>query len=127
MTSHHRGFDARPRIRRLISQIYTLISREFPTCKGGVVHLHLKYYNGLTVFPVTVLRSVNLVSNGFGIFAESMIKTLKCGCELVELTVPLKKRNFGKSKALTFLSLMKISRDLIYILKTSSVKSLNNR
>jgi hypothetical protein len=45
-----------------------------------------------------------------------MIKTAKKGYKVIELSGPLKKRNWGKSKALTPLSIVRLSRSFISIL-----------
>jgi len=109
VTTHHQGYDNRSFMRRLISGAYTWILNKY-------FDLNLKYYNGLTIFPTEVLRSFPLVSNGFFFTAESMIKAAKEGYKVIELSAPLKKRNWGKSKALTPLSMIRLSRSFISIL-----------
>jgi len=109
VTTHHKGYDNRSFMRRFISGTYTWILNRY-------FNLNLKYYNGLTIFPTEVLRSFTLVSNGFFFTAESMIKTAKKGYKVIELSGPLKKRNWGKSKALTPLSIVRLSRSFISIL-----------
>ncbi len=109
VTSNHLGYDQRSFFRHIISRSYTWI---FNFC----FHLNLKYYNGLSIFPTVVLRSFPIVSEGFSLPAESMIKAMKKDCRVVELTVPLSKRNWGKSKALTLVSIMRMSKDLFMIL-----------
>lgn len=109
VTSNHLGYDQRSFFRHLISRSYTWI---FNFC----FHLNLKYYNGLSIFPTAVLRSFPIVSEGFSLPAESMIKAVRKGCRVVELTVPLSKRNWGKSKALTLSSLGRMLKDSFIIL-----------
>lgn len=105
---HHRGQDPRSVIRRRISCGYTwLLNRCF--------HLDLKYYNGLTIFPITVLRFLPLVANGFIFFAESLIKAIRYGYQVVELPAALRKRICGKSKALTFLTIKQMALDILRI------------
>lgn len=85
VTCHHLGYDNRLFIRRFLSCSYTWILNKY-------FHLHLKYYNGLTIFPSSKLRSFPLISNGFAFSAESMIRAVQCGCHVVELSTPLKTR-----------------------------------
>lgn len=109
VTSHHQGEDPRPFIRRFISRSYTwFLNRCF--------NLNLKYYNGLTIFPTTLLKEVDLICNGFTVFAEAIIKVISQGCKVVELSAPLKKRIQGKSKAFTISSFIRMGRESFYLL-----------
>lgn len=111
VTYHHLGYDHRPFLRRRISRIYTwIINKSF--------HLDLKYYNDLTIFPTSVLRFIPLVTNGFVFFAESLIQAIQYGCRVVELQAPLRKRDRGKSKTFTFLSVIRMINDLLHIFIT---------
>lgn len=108
VTCYHGWLDPRPLSRRLISRIYNrLLSIYF-----GV---NLKYFNGLTVFSTHVLRSFPLVSKGFVLFAETMIRAKALGCKVIELPAPLKKRIAGHSKALTLFSFFQVLKDLLRI------------
>jgi len=109
VTSNHRGYDSRPLLRRLISRTYTWIINKY-FC------LNLKYYNGLTVFPTLGLRSFNLTSDGFFLPAESIIWAVRRGYQVVELSTPLEKRKWGRSKALTLASIIKMLRSFTYFL-----------
>ena len=105
VTCHHRGQDPRPFLRRLISLTYTWVLNK-------TFHLDLKFYNGLTMFPASLLRSLPLVTNGFAFPAESVIRAIRQGCQVLELPSPLKKRQQGKAKALTFISFSRMARDI---------------
>jgi glycosyltransferase involved in cell wall biosynthesis len=109
ITFHHRGFDRRTALRRMLSRIYTWILNKY-------FHLNLKYYNGLTIFPTSLLRSVPLVTNRYMFFAETVIRSIQGGCKIVELAVPLRKRNKGKSKIFSFSSVIGIGQDLLRII-----------
>lgn len=108
VTTHHRGNDPRPVFRRLLSYIYVWILNKY-------FNLNLKYYNGLTLFPVRVLRSFPLISRGFVFTAETLIRAIKYGCEVKELSFPLQSRKYGKSKSLTFTSFYQVLKDMIYL------------
>ena len=109
VTCHHRGQDPRSILRRLISRCYTIILNKY-------FRLHLKYYNGLSVFPISALRSLSLVANGFLFTAENLIKAIRRGYNVIELSTPLKKRVYGDSSALSLSSICLMARDLSRIL-----------
>ncbi len=108
VTCHHIGQDVRSSVRRFISCGYTwFLNRSFG--------LDLQYYNGLTIFPTSILGSFSLIADGFLFNAECMIKAIRSGCRIIELPILLKKRISGKTKALTFPSFIKMVRDLFRI------------
>lgn len=117
VTCHHQGQDSRFILRRWISRIYTWVLNKF-------FHLNLKYYNGLTIFPTLIPRSLPLVANGFLFTAENLIKAINCGHEAVELSAPLRKRVHGKSNAFTFSSFKQMIRDIFCII-LQRIKSRN--
>lgn len=108
VTCYHCGQDPRSVFRRWISYGYSRILNKF-------FHLNLKYYNGLTIFPTSALRSFPLVANGFIFSAETLIYAVKYGCRIVQLPAPLRKRISGKSKLVTFVSFYQILNDIFRI------------
>jgi glycosyltransferase involved in cell wall biosynthesis len=109
VTCYHREQDPRSALRRWISRSYTFILNKY-------FHLDLKFYNGLTIFPVTLLRSLVLVAKGFVSVAESLIRAIQSGYQVVELPAPLNNRVGGRSKALTLKSACQIFADLFQIM-----------
>jgi len=110
VTCHHLGGDPRSLWRRSLSRSYTwLLNKTFG--------LRLKYYNGLTIFPIGVLRSLSLSSQGFLFTAENIIKATKRGYRVMELSVPLSGRKAGSSKIFAPSSLMQMLKDILGILK----------
>ena len=105
VTSYHGTSDRRSLLRRSVSRFYTWLLNKY-------FRLNLKYYNGLTIFPVAVLRSFPLLTNGFALFAESLIRAIKSGCKIVELPYPLKQRRAGRSNALSILSVARMIQDV---------------
>lgn len=108
VTTHHRNHDARPKIRRLISCVYTWVLNK---CIG----MNLKYYNGLTIIPTHILRSAPLAAKGFVFSAECIIYSVRSGCKVIELSSPLRRRVSGKSKAFRIYSLYRMCKDLFHI------------
>jgi glycosyltransferase involved in cell wall biosynthesis len=115
VTCYHLGQDPRSFFRHFLSQSYTWLLNKF-------FRLDLKYYNGLTVFPTSVLRSLNLVADGFLFTAENLIKAIKRGYKVVELLAPLKGRGSGRSNALTFFSVVQIAKDIFNLLMAKKIK-----
>ena len=115
VTCHHLGRDPRPALRRWISRSYTwILNRCF--------HLDLKYYNGMTIFPTGAVRAIALVSDGFALSAESLIKAIRTGYCVVELSAPLNQRRAGKQTALSIMSFYRMTRDLLKIIGSAGGK-----
>lgn len=109
VTCNHRGLDPRPALRRWISCSYAFILNKY-------FHLDLKFYNGLTIYPVALLRTLPLVAKGFAFLAETLIRAIQSGYQVVELPSPLNNRIGGKSKSLTLASACQMLADLFRIL-----------
>jgi len=114
VTSHHLGYDRRSFMRRFISRSYTWILNRY-------FNLDIKYYNGLTIFPVTVLRSFPLYSNGFALFAENLIRAIKKGYKVKELSTPLRMRMSGESKAFSYSSISRMVKDILVIISNGAI------
>ena len=85
--------EIRPFGRRLLSSLYTaglnaLFGRE------------MRYYNGLTIYPVSFLRTGPATTFGFGFQAEVLLKALTAGLSYTEVGLAIDDRAVGKSKAL---------------------------
>jgi len=109
VTCYHLDTDQRSIFRKILSRIYTGILNSF-------FGLRIKYYNGLAILKTDRARALPFVSNGFFCNAEILIRAVKSGCKLVELSLPLGKRISGKSKALSARSLFMAGKDFICIL-----------
>jgi len=81
ITSYASNPEVRPFGRRWISKLYTetinlLFSR------------HLRYFNGLTIYPVEFLRKEPATTFGFGFQAEVLLKALSLGLSYMEIPLP---------------------------------------
>ena len=47
----------------------------------------LRYYNGLPVYPRSLLEAITITSSGFGFQGEILVKLLRSGCTYVEVGV----------------------------------------
>ncbi len=84
--------EVRARSRRLVSRLYTKIL-------NLLFNRHLKYFNGLTIYPVSFLRLEPATTFGFGFQAEVLLKALTLGLSYIEVGLPIDERMAGKSKA----------------------------
>jgi glycosyltransferase involved in cell wall biosynthesis len=109
-TCYHRGLDHRPYLRRFISRGYTALL-------NIIFRLNLKYYNGLTIFPLSALSSSASLCDGFFFTAENIIKAVRRGYKVIELPAPLRGRTSGSSSALTFSSFRQAISDILRILR----------
>lgn len=112
---HHLGRDNRFLLRRFISRIYTKFINIY-------FNLDLKYYNDLTIMPTSLARSLTPVSCTSVIWAEILIRVIKHGYKLIELSAPLKGRQGSRSKTFTCLSIIKIMKDIFYILLKRDIR-----
>jgi glycosyltransferase involved in cell wall biosynthesis len=111
VVSHHLDSDKRTKMRRMISRFYTFVLNKH-------FNLKLKYFNGLSIIPTASARKMHLISDGFFCNAEIVIRAIRSGHKVVELSTPLSVRTGGKSKALSFGSLCRAARDLVHIIRS---------
>jgi glycosyltransferase involved in cell wall biosynthesis len=110
--SNHLESDKRTRFRRAVSRLYTFMLNKY-------FNLNLKYFNGLTIISTQAARKIPLVTNGFFCNAEIIIRAIKSGYRIIELSAPLGRRLSGESKALSFGSLLRAGQDLVRIFRSN--------
>jgi dolichol-phosphate mannosyltransferase len=92
VTSYSTNPDIMPFGRRLVSSLYTAaLNRLFGR--------RMRYYNGLTIYPVAFLQSCPTRTHGFGFQAETLLRALDQGLSILELPLPIDEQTAGKSKA----------------------------
>ncbi len=91
---YHANQRARAWHRRVLTRVSTgLINLLFR--KG------LRYYQGPTVYPTALARTLPSETRGFFFLAEMLLSALDRGCTYVEVGLLHQERAFGKSKAVT--------------------------
>ena len=80
--------------RRLVTHSYTLLL-------NALFRRHMRYYNGLTIYPVAYLRQGPIATYGFGFQAEALIKAIAAGYSFLEVPVPVDAANVAQSRSLT--------------------------
>ena len=94
ITSYSINPEVRPFGRRIVSSLYT---RTLAFLFGR----KLKYFNGLTIYPIDFLRMEPTTTFGFGFQAEALLKALQFGLSYIEVGLPIDERTAGGSKAVT--------------------------
>jgi NAD(P)-dependent dehydrogenase (short-subunit alcohol dehydrogenase family) len=61
----------------------------------------LRYYNGLTVYPLDYLRQHPIGTYGFGFQAEALIKAVSAGYSFLEVALPVDAANVARSRSVT--------------------------
>lgn len=98
--------EVRPLHRRWLSKAFTL-------ALNLLFGLRLPYYNGTCLIRTRVVRTVPLETNGFAYMATLLIRLSSRGFAHQPLGIALKPREGGKSKALTWRSLLNVAKALI--------------
>src|SRR5215467_11765298 len=85
---------AMPAPKRLVSRSYGLILNAL-FLKG------IRYYNGLTIYPVEYLRQGLIKAHGFGFQAEALLKAVNAGYSFLEIALPVDERNLPRARSVT--------------------------
>ena len=88
-----------------------LLSRTYTFLLNTLFGLRLKYYNGLPVHRVELVRSVGGKSDGFGFQAEILVQLLRAGRSYVEVGV-MGAEKANRSSALRLKNIVSVSRTL---------------
>ena len=85
---------AMPAPKRLVSRSYSLIL--------NVLFLRgIRYYNGLTIYPVEYLRQGSVRAHGFGFQAEALLKAVIAGYSFLEIALPVDAQNLPRARSIT--------------------------
>jgi len=115
VTAYASNPEVRPLARRLISRLYTLVLNVlFGNC--------MKYYNGLTMYPISFLRRSPFYTNGFGYQAELLLRALQEGLSIVEIPLPIRERISGVSKAVRLRNIASVLWNVIRLYWQLSVR-----
>lgn len=101
VTSYALNPEVRPLGRRLLSPFYT-------ACLNLLFRRRMRYYNGLTIYPVSFLRTEPATTLGFGFQAEVLLKALAANLSYVEVGLPIDERAAGKSKAISMRNILSV-------------------
>ncbi len=94
VTSYSINPENRPWGRRVVSSAFTYTV-------NALFGYRMRYFNGLTVYPIEYLRLKPISTFGFGFQAEALLKALELGLSYYEVGLPIDERTAGASKAVT--------------------------
>jgi len=106
ITSYATNPEVRLGYRRIVSTLYTqLVNLLFG--------FELKYYNGLTIYPVSFLRRHPPTTSGFGFQAQVLVYALAARLSVVEVGVPIEEDAGRRSRAITMRNIVSVGRTLV--------------
>jgi dolichol-phosphate mannosyltransferase len=85
-----------------------LISAGFVDLINLLFGLKLRYYNGLSMYPRTLLESVPLQSNGFACLAATLVRLIRSGHSYIEIPFETVVRRHGRTKAFRLKNVMSV-------------------
>ena len=80
--------------KRIVSRAYTVIL-------NTLFRKEIRYYNGLTIYPVEYLRRRPARARGFGFQAEALLKAVSAGYSLVQIALPVDEKNVPAARSVT--------------------------
>ncbi|MEW5694275.1 MAG: glycosyltransferase family 2 protein [Candidatus Hydrogenedentota bacterium] len=96
----------RPLLRRVVSTIYT-------TLLNILFGYKIRYYNGTVLHKREIIQSIKITTDSFFYQAEALIKLLGHGKTFIEVGVPIKEREGGKTKAFSLKNIYNVIKDII--------------
>lgn len=110
------NMEVRPFSRRLVSKIYTDMNNLF-------FGLHLKYYNGLSVYKRDLLLSVlPKIGDSFAFSAQVLIMLLKSGTSFVEVPIKIQSKPGGKSSAFRIRNIVGVIKAILSLFWRINIK-----
>ena len=98
-----------PNLDRIKTRFRYILSRTYTGILNLIFGLDLRYFNGLPVHRVSLLRSLEINSDGFGFQGEILVKLIKSGHSYVHVAVPGAEKT-NKSSALKFSSILSVGK-----------------
>jgi len=83
-----------------------VISRFYNWAINYIFTMNMKYYNGINIYPVSILRKVEIDTFGFAFNAEIIVRLVKRGYSYIE--VPTLVKPAAKSSALTLKNIFSV-------------------
>ncbi|MCR4283785.1 MAG: glycosyltransferase family 2 protein [Parcubacteria group bacterium] len=110
------NMEVRPFLRRLVSRLYTDLN-------NFLFRLHLKYYNGLSVYRRDLLLSVlPKIGDSFAFSAQILIMLLKSGASFVEVPIKIQSKPGGKSSAFRMKNIIGVIKAILSLFWRINIK-----
>ena len=103
-------------LKRIKTPSRYIISRCYTHLLNLLLQQNFKYYNGLPVHKLELLRQIDIKSTGFGFQGEVLTKLSKAGCSSVEVGVE-GAEGTGNSRALTRKNVIDVSKTILLLVK----------
>ncbi|WP_417335292.1 glycosyltransferase family 2 protein [Halobacteriovorax marinus] len=103
------SYTERPLNRYILSKVYrTIINLVF--------RLRVHYQNGVSIIPTKTLKKKTLISEGFTINLEILLKAKEDKLNIIQVPFQLKKRVFGASNAISLKKILRLLKTLLKLL-----------
>jgi len=101
ITSYPTNSEIRSPARRVLSSAYTL-------GLNLLFGLKLRYYHGLTIYPIEFLRASVITTYGFASMSEALLRAIHRGLTYIAVPCVIEERATGRSNAVSLHSLMSV-------------------
>lgn len=105
-----------PKERSPRSLLRKLISKSYVLAMNALFGLHLRYFNGSFICRSALLKRVPLRSKGFTVYAEAKVRLIASGASFKEVPFEHIGRKYGKSKALTLISIWRTLENILVLI-----------
>jgi 3-oxoacyl-[acyl-carrier protein] reductase len=78
-----------------------IVSRAYSVILNLLFRQGIRYYNGLTIYPVEYLKRDSGMTHGFGFQAEALLKAIAAGYSFLEIALPVDVDNLPRARAIT--------------------------
>lgn len=102
--------QVRPRIRRLISNAFTMIC-------NTLFDLRVRYFNGPCIHRTELVRSIFLDTSGFAYMAGILVRLIKSGAAYTHVPMELRPRLHGASKAFRLRNALSVGQVLFSLIR----------
>ena len=111
LTHPHSNKYTRPLQRRVLSHIYQRFL-------NFSLSTNIKYFNGNSFYPRSVFLNYSILSKGFTINAELIIRAIfQLNYKFVEIPFTLKQRHSGKSKAISLKQFLNVGLQIFFLIR----------
>lgn len=115
LISYVKNKNARSFIRRVISKTYTIILNIFFLNK-------IKYFNGLNIYPLNVVKKNLNKTNGFAFQTEVILMSLKNKTKYYHVGTTISERQLGKTRAFKLENIYRVFISIIRLFYRYHVK-----